>query len=194
MQTNALPHFDNSDNTTGCCPRFNPEGWDGQDLHFKDKPFIRATTKSAMHIPLTMGAVFARVQNQLQDAGGYDPDDFIVPSRDLSPWQAEHLFSVSRPVPGEEATTLTGDFVTRVFEGPCRDAKHWYHEMAALARERGRRPRRSISSTRPARNARRPMAGTMSSEWREPREAVQRPIGAAARPKASARDARFAFP
>ena len=137
MQTNALPHFDDSDNTTGCCPRFNPEGWDGQELHFKDKPFIRATTKNAMHIPLNMGAVFARVQNHLQDAGAYDPDGFIVLSRDLSPWQAEHLFSVSRPVPGEEATTLTGDFVTKVFEGPYRDAKHWYREMAALAHERG---------------------------------------------------------
>jgi hypothetical protein len=137
MQTNALPHYDDSDNTTGCCPRFNPEGWDGQDLHFRDKAFVRATTKSAMHVPLNMGNVFARVHRHLQDAGAYDPDDFVVLSRDLSPWQSEHLFAVSRPVPQEETTRLTGDYVTRVFEGPYREAKHWHAEMAALVRDKG---------------------------------------------------------
>lgn len=137
MRTNALPHFDDSDNTTGCCPRFNPEGWDGQELHFRDKPFVRATTKSAMHLPLDMGKVFARVHTRLRQAGAYDPDDFIVLSRDLSPWRSEHLFAASGPVPEEETTTLTGDYITRVFEGPYRNAKGWHSEMAALARERG---------------------------------------------------------
>ncbi len=137
MQTNALPHYDDNDNTTGCCPRFNPEGWDGQDLHFRDKAFVRATTKSAMHVPLNMGNVFARVHRHLQEAGAYDPDDFVVLSRDLSPWQREHLFAVSRPVPQEETTHLTGDYITRVFEGPYCEAKHWHAEMAALARDRG---------------------------------------------------------
>ncbi len=135
MHTNALPHFDDSDNTTGCCPRFNPEGWDGQDLHFRDKTFVRATTTSAIHVPLNMGKVFARVHEHLREAGAYDPDNFIVLSRDLSPWQAEHLFAVSRPVPQEETTSLTGDYVTRVFEGPYREARHWHAEMATLARD-----------------------------------------------------------
>ncbi len=137
MRTNALPHFDDSDNTTGCCPRFNPAGWDGQELHFSDKAFVRATTRSVMHVPLDMGKVFARVNGHLREAGAYDPDNFIVLSRDLSPWQAEHLFAISRPVPQEETTRLSGDFVTRIFEGPDREAKHWHAEMAALAHARG---------------------------------------------------------
>ena len=29
MHVNELPHYDSSANETGCCPRFNPEGWDG---------------------------------------------------------------------------------------------------------------------------------------------------------------------
>ena len=28
MPTNETPHYDASVNTTGCCPRFNPGGWD----------------------------------------------------------------------------------------------------------------------------------------------------------------------
>lgn len=35
MEVNSLPKYDMSDNPTNCCPRFNSEGWDEQDLHFK---------------------------------------------------------------------------------------------------------------------------------------------------------------
>ena len=137
MQTNALPHYDDSINTTGCCAKFNPAGWDDQELHFKDKPFVRATTKSALHIPINMGRVFTRVNEHIMAAGGYDNDNMIVLSRDLSPWSAEHLFSMDHPVSDEEQVTLTGDFITKVFEGPYREAKDWHEEMLALAKERG---------------------------------------------------------
>lgn len=137
MQTNQLPHYDDSDNPTGCCPRFKPENWDGQKLHFENKDFIRATTKSAMHIPLNMGRVFERLQGKILAADVYDPDDYIVLSRDLSPWKAEHLFSSSKGVPDEEHVTLSGDYVTKVFEGPYQQAKEWDAEMRAIAAEAG---------------------------------------------------------
>lgn len=140
MQSNALPRFDDSVNTTGCCPRFNPEGWDDRTLRFRRKPFLRATTRSVMHIPIDMGRVFSRVQDRVREAGAYDPQNFIVLSRDLSAWKAEHLFSVPGPVAGEEMTTLSGDFVTRVFEGPYRQVKSWDAEMRNLVAAKGGAP------------------------------------------------------
>lgn len=137
MQTNAVPHYDESTNTTGCCPRFNPEGWDGQELHFKDKEFVRATTRSVMHVPVNMGTVFERVQQHIVDAGAYDPDNSLILSRDITAWRAEHIFTISAPVPDEETVTRSGDFITKVFEGPYRKAKDWHAEMQALAREKG---------------------------------------------------------
>ena len=142
MNLNQLPHYDQSVNTTGCCPKFNPEGWDGQELRFKDKPFVRAETRSAMHIPLNMGSVFARVQGGMEKADAFDEDDFIVLSHDLSPWKAEHFFAVTKPLPGEEMTTLSGDYITKVFEGPYREAKHWNEEMQDLVRAKGKEPKR----------------------------------------------------
>lgn len=136
MQTNAVPHYDDSVNTTGCCPKFNPEGWDGQELHFRDKKFVRAETRSAMHIPLNMGTVFQRVGEHMQNADAWNTDNMIVLSRDLSAWKAEHLFASDMDIPDEEMTTLSGDFVTKVFEGPYREAKTWYDDMQALAREK----------------------------------------------------------
>lgn len=137
METNKVPHYDDSVNTTGCCPRFNPDGWDGRQLQFRDKPFARATTRSLMHIPINIGRVFQRVGQRMEEADAMDPDNMIVLSRDVSPWQTEHLFSTDKTIPGEEMTTLSGDFVTKVFEGPYREAANWYHEMQDLAAEKG---------------------------------------------------------
>ena len=140
MQTNQVPHYDLSDNTTGCCARFSPEGWDDQELHFKDKPFLRATTKSVMHVPVNMGSVFTRVQTKLEDADAIDEDNILVLSNDLSAWKAEHLFATDKPIEGEEMVTLSGEFVTKVFEGPYRDARNWYTEMQDVARTQGAVP------------------------------------------------------
>ncbi len=140
MDVNALPAYDASDNPNDCCPRFNPDGWDGQELHFRDKPFIHAATRSVMHVPLNMGSVFARVLDKMVPSGAYDPDNTIVLSRDRSAWAADHYFATTGPVEGEEMVTLDGDYITKVFEGPYKDAKEWYGEMEDLVRARGAEP------------------------------------------------------
>ena len=142
MQTNAFPENDVSENTTGCCARFKPAGWDNQHLHFENKKFVRATTRSAMHIPWNMGHVFTRVQEHIEDAGAADPATEIVLSRDTSPWEAEHFFAVEKDIEGEEMTTLSGDFITRVFEGPYRKAKDFSHDMEVAATAMGKTAKR----------------------------------------------------
>ncbi|WP_210325105.1 hydrolase [Mesorhizobium silamurunense] len=84
MQTNETPHYDASVNTTGCCPKFNPGGWDDQELHFRNKPFVRATTRSVMHVPVNMGGVFARVNQHIDAAGASAGGQFVL-SRDSLP-------------------------------------------------------------------------------------------------------------
>jgi len=142
MQTNEIPHFDQSVNTTGCCPKFNPDGWGRQELHFEDMPFVVARTRSALHIPLNMGSVFTRVQNHIDAAHADRPEGFLVLSHDPSAWVGEHLFAVTGDVAGEEMTKLSGDFITRVFEGPYRDAEIWLDEMKSLVRANGSEPGR----------------------------------------------------
>ena len=141
MQTNALPVCDMSVNTTGCCPKFNPQGWDAQELHFRDKRFVRATTRSLMHVPLNMSKVFGRVMGHIEKCGGIDASDYIVLSRDTSAFEGEHLFAAKNAVPDEEMTTLSGDFVTKVFEGPYGHVGRWRETIAELVRARGAEPK-----------------------------------------------------
>jgi hypothetical protein len=138
MDINRVPPLHLDDNPTNCCPRFHPEDWEGLTLHFRDKPFVRATVAEAMHIPLNMGTVFTRVMAHIDAAKSAETDDFIVLSRDVSPWKGEHFFAVTGDVPDEEMTAISGDFVTKVFEGPYAQAGTWFKEMAALAAENGK--------------------------------------------------------
>jgi len=139
METNILPKIDMSNTPTGCCPRFNPEAWEGRHLHFVDKPFVRATTRALLHVPIDMGRVFTRVQEHIEDADAQEPEGYFVLSRDISATQGEHLFAVTTSVPEEEMITLSGEYITRVFEGPYRRAKDWVHDMEVAAKAAGHR-------------------------------------------------------
>lgn len=142
MDANVLPGMNMDTAETGCCPRFDPEGWDCQHLVFKDQRFVRATTRSLLHIPINMGSVFARVQKRIEDANAQEPDRYLVMSRDLSASEAEHLFAVRKDVPDEEMISVSGEFLTRVFEGPYRHAKNWDHDMRVAAEADGHKAKR----------------------------------------------------
>ena len=138
MDINALPIYDMSDNPTGCCPRFVPQGWDEQELHFDQKRFVKARTRSLFHIPLNMGGVFKKTFEAIEHADAQSDDDIVVLSRDISPWSAEHYFAVSKDVPGQDTVRLSGDYVTKVFEGPYRNAPRWQQEMIAHVKQLGK--------------------------------------------------------
>ena len=137
MQTNALPHYDASDNPTGCCPRFNPDGWDDQELHFDGKLFVKAKTKSVDHVPVDMGPVFERTFGAIEKASAYDPDNVIVLSRDISPSAGEHFFAVSKPVPDLETVRWSGDYLTKLFEGSYENAPTWQQQFTKKLEQRG---------------------------------------------------------
>ena len=143
METNALPKYDSSDNPTNCCPRFNQEGWNEQEFHFKDKLFVKAKTRSLFHIPLNMNSVYPKTFEDIEKAGAYDENNFIVLSYDPSAWTGEHYFAVSQNVPNHEMVTMTGDFLTKIFEGPYKNAPLWEKEMAEFVKTKGMRVKKT---------------------------------------------------
>ena len=127
MTLNHVPKL-SKDNPTGCCPRFNPKDWDGKTFEFKNKPFVRMTTRSFLYMPLNLGSQMARTWASIMSAKA-NTDEFVAMSYDLSPWQAEHLLSVTKAVPGQENVKMTGKFKAKVFEGPYQDAPKWIKAM-----------------------------------------------------------------
>ena len=143
MEINALPRYDMSDNPTNCCPRFNSEGWDEQELRFKDKLFVKVTTRSILHIPINMGSVFPKTFGAIDEANAKDEDEFIVLSYDSSAWTGEHYFSVTKDVPRQKMVHMTGDYLTKIFEGPYKNSPQWEKEMEVFVRSKGRQVKKT---------------------------------------------------
>ena len=117
MEINSLPKYDMSDRPTNCCPRFNPNGWDEQELHFRDKRFVKAKTRSIFHIPINMSSVYAKVISAIEKGKAIDDNDFIVLSYDPSLWTGEHYFAVTKDVPGQNMVHMSGDYLTKYLRG-----------------------------------------------------------------------------
>jgi hypothetical protein len=142
MDTNRVPSQDMSTSETGCCPKFDPAPWDDQELHFRDKLFVKGKTVQFLHMPLNMKGMMARVWKKIRAAGADPADEFLVLSCDPSPWRGEHYFAVTKEVPGLDNVKLSGDFVTKIFEGPFRDAGKWAREAGEFAASKGRQMNR----------------------------------------------------
>ena len=88
-----------------------------------------------MHIPINMERVFNKTFEAIENAGAINPEQLIVLSRELSPWSAEHLFAVTKDVPGQEMVRLSGDYHTNVFEGPYKNVAKWHDELLKLGHD-----------------------------------------------------------
>jgi hypothetical protein len=88
---------------------------------------------SLFHVPLNMGSMFTHTWNAIKQAHA-DNGQFLVMSHDQSAWHAEHLFAVTKDVPHADMVRLSGDFLTKVFEGPFSDARKWCAAIEQFAR------------------------------------------------------------
>ncbi|MFZ5832780.1 MAG: hydrolase [Planctomycetota bacterium] len=142
MAATTLPKFDMDRSETGCCPRFDPAGWDGAELEFGDRLFLRSTTRNFMHIPLNMGSMMQKTWKKIVDADAAPQEEYLILSTDPSPWRGEHFFAVTKQVPDAEMTTLAGTYLARVFEGPYHHAGKWAKEMERFVASKGKQLRK----------------------------------------------------
>jgi len=118
------------ENEEMCCPKFDPSVWQEKEIVWKDKLFLKDSVKSFMHIPLNMGTVIERMQKKIMGAGANVPDsDFLILSDEASSWKSEQLIPVAKEVTGMENVKISGTFLTKVFDGPYKEAPNWYKEM-----------------------------------------------------------------
>ncbi len=142
MTRTTLPKCNMENSETGCCPRFDPTPWDGEEFEFHDWPFVRAKTFNFMHVPLNMGSMVKRTWAKIQQAGAEVPDGYLMLSTDPSPWRGEHFFYVTKDVPNADMVRLSGHFLTKVFEGPYQDAGKWVKQMVDCVQSQGKQMRK----------------------------------------------------
>jgi hypothetical protein len=120
-----------------CCQRFDPEPWDGKELQWRDRRFVKDRVRSFLHIPLNFGAVMVRNMARIEAAQA-KPAAVVVLSDENSLWGADVYIEATKDVPGATMAALSGTFLSKVFEGPYQDVRKWVGEMKGFVQSKGR--------------------------------------------------------
>jgi len=121
---------------TGCCPRFNPEPWDGKVLEWDNKKFIKDKVFTIMYIPMNFGGVISRMMKKVESAGAKNLD-YLALSDHTSPWNMNLLLAVDREVTGAANMTLSGKFLSKVYEGDFKETGKWVEDFKKYAAKAG---------------------------------------------------------
>ncbi len=122
---------------TGCCPRFDPGPWDEKEITWQDKLFLKDRVRSIFHIPLNFDKVMIKNMEKIKAADALASSPLMFTDEN-SLWGADVFIAVGREVPGAVIERMSGTFLSKVFEGPYKDAGKWAKEMMSYVRSKGR--------------------------------------------------------
>jgi hypothetical protein len=122
---------------TGCCPRFDPGPWDAKEISLKDRLFLKDHVRSILHIPLNFDKVMVKDMELIKEAGALSPQPLLL-SDENSLWGSDVYIAVSKEIPGAQIEKISGTFLTKVFEGPYKNAGKWAKEMKEYVSSKGK--------------------------------------------------------
>src|SRR3989344_2830405 len=123
---------------TGCCEPFNPKPWQDKEITWKNKIFVKDHLTSFMHVPLNMGQKVTKNIELIEKANAKAPQQLML-TDEKSLWSADIYIDVSKNVPGAQMATFSGIFLTKVFEGPFKNAGKWAQEMKQYVDGKGKK-------------------------------------------------------
>lgn len=91
-----------------------------------------------MHIPIGFGKAVVRSMEKIQKAEAATENPPIFLCDEASKWKTILRIETSKDIPGGEMETISGTFLTKVFEGPYKDAGKWYRQMADFVKSKGK--------------------------------------------------------
>jgi hypothetical protein len=126
-----------NDTPKECCPKFDPAPWDEVTLSWEGKRFVKDHVTSFFHIPLNFGAVMTR-NSKLIEAAGAKPPIMVILSDENSLWGSDVYIEVTKDIPGVRMATISGTFLSKVFEGPYSNMRKWIEAMKAFVQGKGK--------------------------------------------------------
>jgi len=119
-----------------CCPKFNPEPWDGKLLDWQDKKFIKDKVFTIMYMPINFGAVITRLMKKIDNANAKTPD-YLSLSDHISMWNMDLYLAVDKEIPDAENVSLSGKYLSKVYEGDFKDTAKWGEDFKKYAIDKG---------------------------------------------------------
>ncbi len=123
-------------NQQECCPKFDPDPWDGKIIEWYNKPFIKDRVRTFFYMPLNFDKVMVRINQKVEKAGAQIPG-WLCLSDHTSKWNMDIYLAVDKPVDGAENVTLSGKFMSRVYEGDFKETGKWCADFENHAKADG---------------------------------------------------------
>ena len=119
-----------------CCPRFNPAPWDDKEFNWDNRRFIKDKVFTLFYMPINFGSVMKRSYENVQKAGATIQDGMWL-SDHTSKWNMDLYLAVDKEISGAENTTLSGKFLSKVYEGNFKDTGKWCKDFENFTKDKG---------------------------------------------------------
>jgi len=121
-----------------CCPIFGVKEinkWDGKVLIWKNKRFIKGKVFTLFFMPINFGQVIARMDKNAGLSKAKSLDNLCL-SEHSSKWNMDIYLAVNNKVENEENVTISGKFLSKVYEGDFKNTGKWCQDFLAYAKKK----------------------------------------------------------
>lgn len=118
-----------------CCPKFNPKPWNGKIIEWKNKKFIKGKVFTLFYIPINFGGVMTKLMKKI-DAVGVSCVGNLTLSEHTSKWNMNLYVNVDKKIPDAENLTVSGKFLSRVYEGDFKETGKWCKDFEEYAKNK----------------------------------------------------------
>ncbi len=87
-----------TDVTTECCPPFDPEPWDKQELHWENRRFVKDRVRSLLPHPAEHRHI-GTARYRPDSSGRHFPETMVILSNENSLWGADVYIEVTKDIP-----------------------------------------------------------------------------------------------
>lgn len=122
-------------NKEECFPKFDPEPWDDKIFEWNKKRFIKEKVFTIIYVPINFGGVMKKAMKKI-DTANAKCVDWMGLSDHTSKWNMDVYIAVDKEIPDVENVTLSGRFLSKVYEGPFKDTAKWCKDFEADAKDR----------------------------------------------------------
>lgn len=135
--------MNNQNQNAECCPEFNPALWDGKEFEWQNKKFVKDKVFSLFYVPINFGSVMKKIDAKIRGAGAIAQDGMGL-SDHTSKWNMDLYVAVDKEISGAENVTLSGNFLSKVYEGNFKETGKWMKDFENYARGKGREVKKTF--------------------------------------------------
>jgi hypothetical protein len=119
-----------------CCSKFDPVPWDGKMFPWENKKFVEHKVLTLFYMPLNFGAVMTRMSEKIEQAGATFVDGLCL-SHHASMWSMSVFLAVDKEIPDAHNVTLSGNYLSKVYEGDFKNTGVWMKDFASYVQTQG---------------------------------------------------------